>query len=385
MAKKTRQGPPKCEGRFGELRGLCYLTAREMKDLYDDPLWTVVTNDDLHEFVDMALDPRETVHLYDAQDPYFGNKRDELRGDPLVGNSDNFELALVPFIFEGMRETLKESVDKARELRETVTNIKSREAHLDELSDLTKQPKEWLASTTIGNIIDDYLDPIAGRDFTISQNSVYPTLLERYARLYLEHADVDQLNLIHRGVTSLDAELGWNMHNVMVPLSCNGKKGRKNEYVPLTGYHLSAEFGTGPNTQRTLVSSSPYRLELYKSEAKGHDNLPVLGMNFYLRHPDTMVVSQIQDIRGARVPEGTTDGLCALTIAEKLALNMGFKEILTYTHRNNPITIHYPRDPKLSSILSINFDDAARCLGWEPIRGNNEEIVGYRKDMTVHH
>ena len=64
---------------------------------------------------------------------------------------------------------------------------------------------------------------------------------------------------------------------------------------------------------------------------------------------------------------------------------MGFKEILTYTHRNNPITIHYPRDPKLSSILSINFDDAARCLGWEPIRGNNEEIVGYRKDMTVHH
>ncbi len=385
MPKKSRSGPPKCEGRFGELRGLFYLTAREIRDLHDDPLWPIITDDDLKDFIDLALEPREAVHLYDAIDPYFGNKGDRLRGDPLVGNPDNFGLALIPFVFEGMRETLFESIQKAKALREEIKDPKTKEEHLAELAELTQQPGERLRAMSVGAVIDDLLSPIAERDFTISQNSVYPTLLERYARLYLVNSDVDQLNLIHRGVASLDRELELDMHNVMVPLK-NNKAGGKKQYVSLKGYHLRAEFGTGPNTQRTLVSSSPYRIELCKSSPNGNtgDDSPVLGMNFYLRHPDIIVISQIQDIRGARVPEGTTDGLCGLTIAEKLAHSVGFRKILAYTHRNNPIRIHYPNDAQLASVLKINFDDAARCLGWEPIRGQNEEILGYRRDMTDH-
>ena len=54
----------------------------------------------------------------------------------------------------------------------------------------------------------------------------------------------------------------------------------------------------------------------------------MFGISFYLKHPNTMVIYQIQDITGDRVPEGTTNGLVALTLAERISQKMGFDEFL---------------------------------------------------------
>mgnify|MGYP001619902191 CR=1 FL=1 len=173
------------------------------------------------------------------------------------------------------------------------------------------------------------------------------------------------------------------MRSVMVPTVKNHKG---DKHITLTGYSLRAEFGTGPNTSKTLISSAPYRLELYKREKNEHDEgKPVFGMNFYLKHPDTMVVSQIQDIRGARVPEGTTDGLCGLTLAEKVARLLKLKQVITYNHNTNPVNYLYPGDGKLMSVLKINFDEAARTLGWEPmiLGSKNGQIEGYKRDIQT--
>jgi len=380
MTKKERKHTPKCEGRFGELRGLFYETAREIRRIKQDPLWPIVTQADITDFLDLAWGGGfEPITLFDVTDPYFLNRRDTLRGDPLVGNRENFGIALIPFIFEAMRETLYENVGKAIDLTERLRTREDRVLLLLETEDLTNRPFDKLELLQNGDLVEEILKPICNRDFTITQNSVYPTLLERYARLYVVEGDIDRLNLFHMGVVSLDRELGMSLHKVMVP-TLGGHKGDK--YVPLSGYHLRAEFGTGPNTTRNLISSAPYRVELYKKQNHGGD-IPVFGMNFYLRHPDIMVVSQIQDIRGSKVPEGTTDGLCSLVVAEKIAAMLGLKQILTYTHRNNPVLYLYPGEGKLMSILRINFDEAARTLGWKSIteEGKNGEIMGYRRKI----
>ena len=104
MNRKERHNAPKCEGRFGELRSLFYETAREFRELYDNPLWTIRNYKDFEAFVDWLFeDDINMTSLYDVIDPYFGNKRDILRGDPLVGDPKNWKLSLIPFVFEGMR------------------------------------------------------------------------------------------------------------------------------------------------------------------------------------------------------------------------------------------------------------------------------------------
>ncbi|MBI4159171.1 hypothetical protein HY500_02840 [Candidatus Woesearchaeota archaeon] len=381
MAKKERKHAPKCEGRFGELRGVFYETAREMRALQKDPLWSIVTGQDLTDFIEFAWGGGiESTFLFDAIDPYFMNKRDELRGDPLAGDVENFELALIPFIHEAIRETLYENVQKARSLIQSIQAGGDNDLALLETEELTHTPIEELERLSKTDLCVTILEPIAERDFTITQNSVYPTLLERYARLYLEQGDIDKLNLMHRGVDSLDRELGISMHKILVPTV---RKDTRAEYASLSGYSLKAEFGTGPNTSRTLISSAPYRIELYKKGKDGSkDEIPVFGMNFYLRHPDLMVISQIQDIRGARVPEGTTDGLCGLILAEKIAKLLNLKGVVTYNHRTNPVLYIYSGEEKLASVLKINFDEAARRLLWEPIsHDGRNHVIGYKRTI----
>ncbi|MDP3987313.1 MAG: hypothetical protein Q8P81_03755 [Nanoarchaeota archaeon] len=358
MKSKERHSAPKCEGRFGELRAVFYETARDLREIHENPLWSVRNYQDLKDATEWILgENMEMVPLYDATDPYFGNQRDILRGDPLVGNPENWRLALTPFVFEGMREILYEAAQDARE------KIK------------------------VGGTTPD-LERVANRDFTISQNSVYTGLLDDYARIYLNETDVDRLRLIHRGVEWLDKDLGIDMSKVMVPTK---KNGQRKDYVPLSGYFMKAEFGTGLNTSRNLVSSAPYRLELHKREdacnaldALGHPlGKPVLGLSFYLKHPDTAVVYQVQDIRGERVPAETTDGLCGLTLMEKVGTLLGLKKLVTYNHNTNPVRYLYPNDRTLANVLKLNFDEAAHRLGWAPIVTHKDgHIDGYEKSLS---
>jgi len=357
MGHKERKHSPKCAGRFGELRGSFYEAARDVREMYDNPLLAIGKRADLDEVVEYNLgEDRMMAAIYDANDPYFDNRRDVLRGDPLVGEESNWVTALTPFVYEGMRETLLENVLAARQRMESGDNGKS-----------TRR--------------------IAERDFTIVENSVYPGLLDDYARLYLSDMDVDSLRPIHRGIEWLDRDLKMDMSSVMVPKHrTNGKK----EYVPLSGYFMRAEFGTGQNTSRTLVSSAPYRVELFKREDETNSidefgyprGKPVFGMSFFLKHPDTAVIYQIQDIRGDRVPEGTTDGLCALTLMEKIGCYFGFKRLQTYSYHTNPVRYLYPSDSQIANVLKINFDEAAHRLEWTPmVQDKNGQNEGYEKEL----
>ena len=125
---------------------------------------------------------------------------------------------------------------------------------------------------------------------------------------------------------------------------------------------------------------------MYKEdrEASGHGNyIPVFGLSFFIRHPDIMVVAQIQDIRGARVPECTTLGLAALTIAERLGSVMGFKQIETYSRHNHPLLLLYPGDEeRMHPIIKMNFEEPAHILKWEPLQEREKgPILGYRKRL----
>jgi len=389
---KTRKQPPKCEGRFGELRGLCYEISKELRDAKKDPLWAIVTKDDLNEFTNFGWGGGiEPLALYDAKDPYFGNKRDILRGDPLVGDIDNFTLALIPAIFEAMRGTLYKSKQEAIGLLRAIQDPEEdKELLAIRTEDLTHVPAENVERLAREGILqEDYLNPIAQRDFTITANSVDPSLLLDYARLYITNPrTLDKIRLFHRGVHSLDKELGVDMARVLVPTINN--HGKKSSHVNTSGYFMKAEFGTGLNTEMSLVGDAPYRIDVYKRDNSPKGLIlgnptgePVFGMSFYIKHPDVMVLSQIQDIRGARVPEGTTDGLCGLTLAEKIGSALGFREIVTYSHYTNPVRFHYPGDAQLATILNINFDQAAKILGWECIRKEKtEQREGFRKILS---
>ncbi|MBU2616248.1 MAG: hypothetical protein KKC19_04040 [Nanoarchaeota archaeon] len=357
MKNKMRHSAPKCEGRFGELRASFHETARDLRVLNEDPFWSVMDYDELNEVVEWSFGGDFAMtSLYDAVDPYFNNRRDLLRGDPLVGEPDNWKKSLIPFVFEGMRETLRDDVLDAK------TRVELGER-------------------------DFSLERLANHDSTIVQHSVSPELIDDYAKIYLDQMDVQFLQPLHRGVCCIDSDLGMDLTKVMVPTK--GNNGKK-EYVSLSGHFLKAEFGTGLNISRTLVSSAPYRFELHKrkSEFNFLDNSgcplgkPVLGVSFYLRHPDTAVIYQIQDIRGERVPNETTDGLCALTLMEKIGSALGFKRLITYNHHTNPVRYLYPNDSTLANVLKMNFDESAHRLEWKPmITCKDGHIEGYEKEL----
>ena len=368
--KKNRSHDPRCEGRFSELRGRFYEVARAIRNERKDPLWAIINYGDLSDFVERAwADGSRPIETFDVIDSYVGNRKDALRGDPLVGQPKNLALALMPFVFEALRETLLENVRKAEEL----TNKALKPGYdLDslhiELNDLTYVPIDALEQASIDQIID-ILNPIAHRDFTVTSNAIYPGLIDEFAALYVIHISTkDKLRFFHRGVSSLDTELGIPMDKVLVP-SVDRK-----QHIPLAGYFMKSEFGTGPNTTRTQVASAPYRVEVYKAPKNGPkepttmSRLPrvlgdpigahVFGMSFYLRHPNILVLNQIQEIAGAKVPSGTTDGLCGLVLIEKIARALGMQEILAYSHHTNPVRMLYPDDSQMANILKINFDES---------------------------
>ena len=390
---KSRHKSPKCEGRFSELRTALFQVADDVKDFEEDPLWSVRNRRGLEKFREIMeagdyLPPSQ----YDRRDPYFGNMRDTLRGDPLVGNQANHALSLAPLIFEALRSSLKMDVERARSMvQEIDVGTLELELGILEASEITRANLDLLSRLNAGEL-RDILGMIAERDWTITANSVETAVIDDYAQLYVTHPKLlDALRLFHKGVYRLDKELGIDMANVVLPRTVplpNDHKDRKNgtHLCDLKGYVLRAEFGPGMNTEGTLVASAPYRIEVYKEdrEASGHGNyIPVFGMSFFIRHPDIMVVAQIQDIRGARVPECTTLGLAALTIAERLGRVMGFKQIETYSRHNHPLLLLYPGDEeRMHPIIKMNFEEPAHILKWEPLQEREKgPILGYRKRL----
>jgi hypothetical protein len=319
-------------------------------------------------------------------DPYFNNTHDKLRGDPLIGKNTNIVKAMIPFVYEGMRETLFEASRKASSLQREITNLQRHpQENIDDLTfdifALTGHEPEL--STPAGQMNATLaLQQVSERDFTNTQNSMYPGLLDEFAELYVTSiASMDRLRYFHRGDRNLQDRLDIDMSKIVIP-------GKRDGRCNLTGYSIWAEFGTGPNLTRNQVASAPYRMELRKEKpelpATNQAGSQVFGVSFYLKHPNTMVLYQIQDIRGANVPECTTDGIVALTIAERVGKALGMEKILAYSHHSNPLRIHYPNDAAVANALKMNFDEATRRLNWgkNPETGcPNEGIDHFYKEL----
>jgi hypothetical protein len=384
--------------------------ARKRRDHAKDILEPIITGKQLHAFVRevaqvadvrMSAEEREgkehqemlqllpNCDLSTPYDPYFGHTKDKIRGDPLVGNSQNVCLSMVPFVFEAMRETLIEKIKLAENYFQRLHAGEVDDDLALEISILANRENDIfnLRKPEERNAAMQFLGTVASRDYKITGNSMNTTLLHRYAALYVTKREtLDALELFHRGTEFLNDELEIDMKNFNVPALKNGSGSTK--YCNLGHYSFLGEFGPGPNTARNLISSAPYRVELRKLTGGlytgDEDGKQVFGMSFYLKHPNTMVIGQIQDIRGERVPDCTNNGLVALCMAERIGKEMGFDRVEAYSFHTNPARTLYPNDEIVAGLLRVNFDQAAKQLGWEKHNGGPDgQINFFSRDLAA--
>ncbi len=341
MGEKQRK-QIKCEGRFHELRE----NIAEALELLveEDPDYRLIHPDDLNKILDII--EGDTPKL-DAQDRYYDNKRDNLRTDPsFIGkDSPGYKgLALVPLVTPDS--------DATRGL------IVSNALHLLYAQQFSPNPK----------VVHDSLYFAGDRDYTTE------------------------------GVERLDLELGIRMSNIIIPVNGNGngngtsKNGNKKAIKNLSGYKLAAGFAIGPNAKNTLVYDAPYHIELHVLDPKAHQRAErtaysgVMGIGFWLNKDNEMLVAQIQQMRGAKLPEGVCIGAAGLSIAEAVARAMGFSRVTTYSAKTHPqFAMHPDSESQLMGAFRLDYDRSAQKLGFEPIirkdSTNNDVHVGYTKRL----
>ena len=425
MAKgANRVHSPDCEGRFSEIRQLFYDAAFEWKYQKGSLLARVVTERDLKEVIEIAQRisdvPFNGLDNTHPRDPYFDSSVDPLRQAPSFKNFHH--LMLVPFIFEGMRESLYTSRIMAGDILTALDSVQSGnfDPSIDRVLNSVEESLEGtfsidelaqlLQTEALGFLYGNnqrgdrfgreqlqLLGQIAERDYTITGNSVNTIIIDAFARRHIKSESLlDNLRYFFSGTYSLDSELGVKMRDIMVPTH----DGR--DVIGLGGYYVEAQFGPGQSVQRDIVSSAPYKMILFKAEpGRQHyqpDGLPVMGISFFITHyegRDTMLVAQIQDMRGERVPESTTPGLVALSLAEKLGAKMGFRQVTCYSSNSfgtppnikyaHPLRYHYPQDEVLAKIIHMNYDEPAEMLHWDKIRDPSARkhgaIMGYAKRL----
>ncbi len=396
IKKKKRHDLPNCEGRWGDIRALFYERAREIKKKYDDPLYRIITHNDVKDFIDGVsnLETKKRPELieqylasYSLEDQFLNSNRDVFRGDPLNGDLSNIYHALIPFVYEAMRETLRSDVQKAslifdaykeleimerngkvdHSLLSKVVGFSTEELPLDEI-------KEYLDMLVEDIPINGYaLDEIANRDISVTTNSMNTRLLTDFAELYVNENIASKLDYFHTGVDHLERELQIDIKTIGIPKKKNGCEFLDN------GYYISAEFGVGPDTKGLQVGSAPYRLILFKD-----NEIPVLGMSFYIGNDDSLVLYQLQEMSSNILPECVSIGDAGIALVEEVARKVGFEKIIAYSHHTNPVRFLYPGDTSVSNALKMNFDESIKRSpsNWEQIikdsnDGRNGRVDGY--------
>ncbi len=396
---KCRVGAPNCVGRFPQLRDAFYKAAKEARN-ENGASWRPITFSELELFVARAEDQThgKDLKFLDPVDPYFNNRKDDLRCDPCVGEEENEVISLVPFAFEGLRRDLVNRISLATGFRERIARhmiglTSPGTAHLKLSNDdyellLLQIEEELLGEGTINELVGytpievaQILSFIERKDPSITAVSMNPVLLDQYARLYATSPKVlDSLSLFHNGTDHLEQGLGIEMGLTNVPGSS-----RRLPAVSLRGYRVQAEFGTGLNLAGSIVADAPYRIELHKNGDHRNNlhgeppQLPCFTTTFYLRHPDTMVVGQVQEMRGSSLPEGTTVGLTAFSLIEKIADAMGIQRVLAYGPITNPTLLSYPGDTSIKRSLRANFTDPLNRLGWTATRNRRKQPLHFER------
>jgi hypothetical protein len=398
--EKKRHDLPNCEGRWGDIRALFHERARELKKEKDDPLYRIITQEDVVKFVDgvfegvSSLEPKKRPFLikqylsgYSLKDQLLNSQRDIFRGDPLDGDLSNIYISLIPFVYEALRETLRADVKKASLLFDAYKEIEIMERGGNANQDLLSKVIGFSIEDQSHEEIEEYLDmlvedlpingyalsEIANRDISITTNSMNTRLLTDYAELYVDKNIASKLDYFHTGVNHLEKELGIDITSIGIPSKKSGC-----EFLDHS-YYITAEFGVGPDTKGLQVGSAPYRIFLFKD-----DETPVLGMSFYIRNDNALVLYQVQEMSSNILPEGVSIGDAGIALIENIAKNIGFEQIVTYSHHRNPVRFLYPGDSTVSNALKINFDEAIKRSpsNWEQVikdadDGRHGRIDGY--------
>ena len=159
--------------------------------------------------------------------------------------------------------------------------------------------------------------------------------------------------------------------------------------INLSEYLISADVGVGTLIEGGLSgggvrSDSPFLFGINHIEGRGNRNLAAV-VGFWAQD-DTMIVSQIQPCRNARLPSEVTLGEGCLYLAEVAARGMGFDKMATYSARTHPIFKEFPSDWKgqMGKEFVCIYDGSTKKLGYNGSRtGYHVKDISNGKHPTV--
>ncbi len=325
MGDRRRQ--IKCEGRFHELRELI-AEAITAVFLAEDPRYRFIEPADLDSLYNLIEDD---IAGKDPTDPYFGSGRDILRGDYAEATGgQNLGLGLLPLINPDTEET---------------------------------------KGLKLENILHHHYAMRCGAS-------------EETARKLLRFSGDKDYST--EGIERLDVELGIDMGKLYVP--------NNGHTTSLKGHKLAAGFSVGPNALGTLVYDAPFHVELHMLDPKAHPtaertaNSGVFGIGFWVNPGEEMLLAQIQQMRGGRLPEGMHIGTAGFVIAEAVGKALGLKTITAYSAKQHPQFIMYPDSiGQMLAGFKQDWDTSAHKLGYIPLKRDdgtgNDRIYGYKKGL----
>jgi len=137
----------------------------------------------------------------------------------------------------------------------------------------------------------------------------------------------------------------------------------------LSGYRIAANIGIGTISEggtrgAGIRSDAPFLLEIKEvnQELGGEVNLAAV-VGFWAQH-STMIVSQMQECKNAKLPKGVGLGVGCLSVAEHAAKAMGFERIIAYTAKGHPNFKQHPDSwGRLKSFFDMDWDRAVAVIG----------------------
>ncbi len=138
------------------------------------------------------------------------------------------------------------------------------------------------------------------------------------------------------------------------------------DYVIASNVGIGTLSDGGPEGGGTR-SDSPYLLELYQREAKGRaEKLNLAAVVGFWAEGDTMLVSQMQSCKNAKLPEAVPFGITCATVAERVARELGFEKISLYTGRAHPYFLEHAESwARMGALFVSMWDGSGKKLGYE--------------------
>ncbi|MSR85792.1 hypothetical protein EXS74_00175 [Candidatus Woesearchaeota archaeon] len=273
-----------------------------------------------------------------------------------------------PGRFSQTREKVFEAVDVALEGRINVT-----EHDLATVWDLISGDLAGLDGR------DPYYEPTEDVSRTPPHDN-YLSLVPLFPSTYTLTPEIREKHALSRGVDpriaiQLAAMASSGRNFFTGQLGKDAAKLHVDKNVTLSGYVIGSNVGVGtlsdggPEGGGTR-SDSPYLIEISKREGRGRDErLNLAAVVGFWAEGDTMLVSQMQSCKNATLPEGPYFGLTCVTIAERVAREIGFEKIALYTGRAHPYFLeHHESWARMGQLFVCMWDGSAKKLGFDGSR-----------------